>query len=88
MPPPNRRITLQSQIKKRSINLGGHKTSISMEDEFWEALRALARLNQESIQALMLRIDSEREGPNLSSALRLEVLKEARAGKLPEFSGN
>lgn len=83
MPPPNRRITDNSQIKKRSIVVAGHRTSISVEDEFWEALNRLAKLNQETIQSFVSNIDSGRESGNLSSAVRLAILREARAGKLP-----
>ncbi|WP_108179754.1 ribbon-helix-helix domain-containing protein [Phreatobacter oligotrophus] len=86
MPPSSRRITTQSQIKKRSIVLDGHRTSLSIEDEFWNAVRRLARLNSESLSSYVSQIDSQRETGNLSSAIRLEVLKEARAGRLPAFS--
>ena len=85
MPPPIRRITAPSQIRKRSISLAGHKTSISMEDEFWDGLRTLARLKEETLQTLIGQIDSQRGKLNLCSAIRLEILREARRGGLPQI---
>ena len=51
--------------RKRSLTLAGHRTSISLEPEFWEALQALARSD----------VDESRGGRNLSSALRVFVLR-------------
>lgn len=84
MPPPNRRIVAPSQIRKRSIVLAGHKTSLSVEDQFWDALRRLARLNHKSVCAYVSQIDRQRETGNLSSAIRLEVLEAAICGRLPQ----
>ncbi len=53
--------------------LAGHKTSVSLEPEFWEALRAIARARERTINDLVSDIDRERTG-NLSSAIRLYVL--------------
>ncbi len=53
--------------------LAGHKTSVSLEPEFWEALRAIARARERTINDLVSDIDGERSG-NLSSAIRLYVL--------------
>ncbi len=53
--------------------LAGHKTSVSLEPEFWEALRAIARTRERTINDLVSDIDRERSG-NLSSAIRLYVL--------------
>ncbi len=61
-------------IKKRSVKLQGHRTSISVEDEFWDALKSIADAEKITIADLLTRIDADRPG-NLSSAARLYVLK-------------
>ena len=58
---------------KRSITIAGHRTSISLEEEFWKALRAIAREDGQSINALVSTIDKQRT-TNLSSAIRVFVL--------------
>ena len=73
-------------IKKRSVVLAGHRTSISLEAEFWEALRAIAGRRSVSVNALVASIDAARDPAapgNLSSALRLFVLACYRRGELP-----
>jgi predicted DNA-binding ribbon-helix-helix protein len=54
--------------------IGNHKTSISLEDEFWEGLKYVARLRQISLSDLLVVIEGDREQGNLSSAIRLFVL--------------
>ena len=66
-------------MKKRSLTIDGHRTSVSLEDEFWEALHALAREQGLSLAALAAEIDRTRAGANLSSALRLYVLRQLKA---------
>lgn len=66
-----------SPVKKRSLDLGGHKTSVSLEDEFWSALKEIAAGKQITLFELCSQIDSTRAG-NLSSALRLYVLSHYR----------
>jgi predicted DNA-binding ribbon-helix-helix protein len=61
-------------IRKRSIVLQGHPTSVSLEDEFWAELKRMGAESGLSVTALVERVDSQREGLNLSSALRLAVL--------------
>lgn len=62
-------------IRKRSVAIAGHRTSISIEDPFWEGLGAIARARTMTLPALIAEIDGSRaEGVNLSSALRLAVL--------------
>ncbi len=64
-------------MKKRSVNILGHLTSVSLEEPFWDALKKLARAEKISMNALIARIDGGRgKTENLSSALRLYVLKE------------
>ena len=65
-------------MRKRSITIGGHQTSISLEDEFWNDLAAIARQRTLSLNALVSEIDRQRSGGNLSSALRVFVLKQAK----------
>lgn len=59
--------------RKRSVNIAGHRTSVSLEEPFWDALKAIAAAEGVTLAALITRIDAERDG-NLSSALRLHVL--------------
>jgi predicted DNA-binding ribbon-helix-helix protein len=62
-------------MRKRSITIDGHRTSITLEDAFWEELSALALGRGLSVNALVAEIDHAKGGPgNLSSALRLHVL--------------
>ena len=69
-----------SSIRKRSIHLHGQKTSISLEDEFWSALREIAALHNERVPDLINVIADQRpEGLNLSSAIRLYVLRHFRS---------
>jgi predicted DNA-binding ribbon-helix-helix protein len=63
------------EIRKRSVVIAGHATSISLEADFWDALKIIAQTRGLSLNALVAAIDGERSG-NLSSALRLCVLKD------------
>src|SRR5215468_4093732 len=66
--------TMKSPIVKRSIVIAGHKTSVSLEDAFWEGLKEIAGERHTSLSDLVAAIDSERQHGNLSSAIRLFVL--------------
>jgi len=67
-------------IRKRSVSLSGHKTSFSLEDEFWEELRALANAEGKAVAALLIQIDKARSpDTNLSSAIRIHILKSLKA---------
>jgi predicted DNA-binding ribbon-helix-helix protein len=59
---------------KHSFTIAGHKTSISLEPPFWEALKEAAKSEGVSLAALIKRIDKERSGAGLSSAVRIWVL--------------
>ena len=62
-------------MKKISVSLSGHQTSISLEDEFITALHAIARRDNVSIASIIQEIDSNRDPEsNLSSAVRLWIL--------------
>ena len=56
------------------MTVAGHRTSVSLEDPFWGALREIADGQGRSLAALVAKIDAAREGQSLSSALRLHVL--------------
>jgi predicted DNA-binding ribbon-helix-helix protein len=74
-----RRMTTESRVRKRSIDLHGQKTSTSLEDEFWRAFREIAATQNEPVSSLITAIDRERpHGTNLSSAIRLFVLRHFR----------
>jgi predicted DNA-binding ribbon-helix-helix protein len=59
---------------KRSIALGGHRTSLSVEDEFWDALRVIAAERHQTLSQLISSIEAERQFANRSSAIMLFVL--------------
>jgi predicted DNA-binding ribbon-helix-helix protein len=62
-------------MAKRSITIAGHRTSISMETEFWQALGEIAAARRKSLAAVIAEIDRKRAaGTNLSSAVRLFIL--------------
>jgi predicted DNA-binding ribbon-helix-helix protein len=65
---------MKSTVIKRSIAIDGHKTSISLEDDFWDSLREIAHQRNETVSELIARIDAERNSANLSSVIRLFVL--------------
>jgi predicted DNA-binding ribbon-helix-helix protein len=59
---------------KRSLSIKGHRTSISLEPEFWEALRRIAASRQSTLAELVSEIDARRGERNLSSAIRVHIL--------------
>ena len=65
------------RVRKRSVRIAGHRTSVSMEDAFWDALGIIATARGVSLNALIATIDESRDG-NLSSAVRVFVLNEVR----------
>jgi predicted DNA-binding ribbon-helix-helix protein len=72
------RSDVKSAIAKRSVVIGGHKTSVSLEEPFWNELRAIADVQRASVSNLLCRIDNERQNANLSSAIRVFVLHHVR----------
>jgi predicted DNA-binding ribbon-helix-helix protein len=68
----------KSRVIKRSIVVGHHKTSVSLEEAFWNELRAIARERKVHLSELVDEIDSERTHSNLSSAIRLFVFDKCR----------
>ena len=65
---------MKSRVVKRSIVVNGHKTSVSLEDEFWSALKVIAGKRLMNLSDLVTAIDGQRQHGNLSSAIRLFVL--------------
>jgi predicted DNA-binding ribbon-helix-helix protein len=74
-------MTAPTALKKRSVNIAGHSTSVTLEQIFWDSLREIAARRGQSVSALIEAIDQARAedpgAPNLSSAIRVFVLKTA-----------
>jgi predicted DNA-binding ribbon-helix-helix protein len=64
-----------ARVIKRSLNIAGHRTSVSLEDAFWRRLRALSAERGLSLNGLAAMIDVSRGDANLSSAIRVFVLE-------------
>lgn len=76
-------------VRKRSVAIAGHRTSVSLEQAFWDALKTIADRRGRSLAGVIAEIDaasgraaSGSRAANLSSALRVYVLEQARAGTL------
>ncbi len=65
---------MNSPVVKRSIMIDGHRTSVSLEDAFWKALKSIAAKHSVSVSSLVAAIHGGRHRGNLSSTLRLYVL--------------
>ena len=65
---------MKSPVVKRSIVIAGHKTSVSLEDAFWQGLKQIAGDRGLTLSELVATIDTERRQGNLLSAIRLFVL--------------
>lgn len=67
-------------MKKHSVKISGHPSSVSLEDEFWDALKAIAKARGQSLNSLISEIDEnmqmEGQHDNLSSAIRIFVLND------------
>ncbi len=80
-------MTTDTQIRKRSVMISGHATSVSLERAFWQRLKAIAKHRGVSVNALIDEIDGMRSPPdagdragNLSSAIRVFVLGNTGGG--------
>ena len=71
-------------MKKRSVSIRGHRTSLSLEDAFWDELSTMAQIRDMSVAALITEIDRTRSG-GLSSAVRLFILEDLK--KRPPLAG-
>jgi predicted DNA-binding ribbon-helix-helix protein len=69
---------MESPVVKRSIVIGGHKTSVSLEDAFWKGLKEIASTRDATLSEMVSAIDTGRAHGNLSSAIRLFVLDHYR----------
>ncbi len=76
---------MESAVVKRSVVVGGHKTSVSLEDAFWNGLKEIGRGRKMTLSDLVADIDVRRPHSNLSSAIRLFVLEHYRT-RTPEES--
>jgi predicted DNA-binding ribbon-helix-helix protein len=82
---------MKSAVIKRSIVVGGHKTSVSLEDPFWAGLKEIANHDHQTLSKLVATIDTERRSGNLSSSLRMFVLDYFRAhedGRISSHDGH
>ncbi len=80
--------SMKSPVVKRSIVIGGHKTSVSLEDEFWNGLKEVAASRSLTLSELVGTIDLNRKNANLSSTLRLFLLDHYRTQALRAESGS
>jgi predicted DNA-binding ribbon-helix-helix protein len=78
---------MKSPVVKHSVNLNGRKTSVSVEDAFWEGLKEVAGKRLMTVADLIANIDATRQQPNLSSAVRVFVLEYYRSQALNEGGG-
>jgi predicted DNA-binding ribbon-helix-helix protein len=67
-----------TSLKKRSISLSGHATSIALEPEFWAELQSRAAAEGVSLAGLIIRLDAERGARPLASACRVAALEWAK----------
>jgi len=74
---PNRIVSspADAAIIKRSIAIAGHRTSVSLEEAFWRELKSLAKRQGRSVSALVAAVDADRRSANLSSAIRVFILR-------------
>jgi len=70
-------MTEKLSLRKRSVTIAGHGTSVSLENAFWDALKDMAEDRGISLNAMITEIDKERTG-NLSSAIRVFILEHMR----------
>ena len=77
---------MKSPVAKRSVVINGHKTSVSLEDQFWAALKSIAAERKLTLSELVSMVDGNRESGNLSSVLRVFILSQYRRQQVPEDS--
>jgi predicted DNA-binding ribbon-helix-helix protein len=78
---------MKSLVVKRSVVIAGHKTSVSLEDAFWKAVKEIAIAHGTTLSNVVSSIDAERKCGNLSSGIRLFVLDFYRSRRRKEPTG-
>jgi predicted DNA-binding ribbon-helix-helix protein len=78
---------MEDAVRKRSVTIAGHRTSFSLEEAFWQELLGIAERRDITLAELVVEIDSAREG-NLSSALRLYVLRDLQGRLVDDAAGS
>jgi predicted DNA-binding ribbon-helix-helix protein len=71
-------VSAPSPVVKRSVVIAGHKTSISLEEPFWQSFKGIATDRKTTLSELVTAIDQKRRHGNLSSAIRLFVFDHYR----------
>jgi len=77
----------KSPVVKRSIVVGGHKTSVSLEEAFWSSMKEISGVRRMTLSELVGEIDTARQQGNLSSAIRLFVLDHFKSCALGPTGG-
>lgn len=80
---------MDTKLRKRSVIIAGHRTSVSLEQAFWDTLHRIAKARGRSVNALIAEVDAQRStggagGANLSSALRVFILDEVLKGQVAQ----
>jgi predicted DNA-binding ribbon-helix-helix protein len=78
----------KSPVAKRSIIVGGHKTSVSLEEAFWTGMKEISEERSMTLSEMVSEIDTNRQQGNLSSAIRLFVLDHFRTSAVPLDTGS
>jgi len=78
---------MKSPVVKRSIVVAGHKTSVSLEEAFWNGMKEISGERSMTLSELVGEIDSKRQQGNLSSAIRLFVLDHFKSRAAGASSG-
>src|SRR6267154_2025152 len=76
---------MKSRIRKRAVVINGRKTSVSVEDAFWEPLKEIATARRTSVANVISLIEAHHQNTNRSSAIRVIVLEFYRDRKLPSW---
>jgi len=71
----SRRLLSKSLMRRRTIRIGHHKTSVTLEDQFWNGLKEIANERGLTVAALVRNVDADRDNANLCSAIRVFVLR-------------
>jgi len=79
---------MKSPVVKRSIVVAGHKTSVSLEEAFWNGMKEISGLRNMTLSELVGEIDGSRQQGNLSSAIRLFVLDYFKNRAMPSHDAN